>query len=716
MNFRKNYVAQIDEKDCGVATLAMILRYYGSQVPLAQLRTAAQTTQQGTTAFGIKQAAQNYKLTVNAVRATWSQLQAAAVSDPFIVNVVKNKNLAHYYVILKITKTYVYIADPDPVVGLTKLSHAQFLQQWQGIVLFFKPMPDYEPIVTPQQTLWRFLPLFAEHKGILSLIFLTAFLVTLISIASAYFLQVLIDRYIPKQSSSWIMLISASLLLAYVVQAVCSYVQKMMLTAIGQKLSAKIILQYIKHVLTVPLSFFTTRQTGDILARFNDANQIIAVLADSLLTIGLDLLIVVMTAIVLWIQSPLLCGLAFVVLPFYIIIVWFFKRPLERSNRHQLESGAQLDSEVITDVEAIETIKALACEPVSYQRVKHQFTKALHNNWHYVKLDQLQQALKLFIRLAISVIVLWLGSKLVIQHQLSIGQLLAFNSLLLYFINPLQSIIDLQPKLQNAQVANQRLNEILIVAPEDNSQPDIKNSHSCELILQKISYSYGFGAPVLRNINLTIATGDKLAIVGRSGSGKSTLAKLLVHFFVPDTGQILLNQQDISKINPRSLRRLIAYIPQEPALFTGTIKENLLLGADKAVGMREIKQACASAQIKTEIENLPFQYDTYLDEHAATLSTGQKQRLTIARALLSPAQILILDESTSNLDTLTEQALVTELLHSSKTIIFIAHRLAVAKRAPRIIVLKNGEIAEQGTHEQLASQSGIYQHLWQAAQ
>lgn len=291
---------------------------------------------------------------------------------------------------------------------------------------------------------------------------------------------------------------------------------------------------------------------------------------------------------------------------------------------------------------------------------------------------------------------------------------MTYNALLAYFVNPLQNIINLQTKLQSAKVANNRLNEVFLVDSEFTEKRAVKRAEQLvgPIKIENVSYCYGYGKNVLEQINLTIHPGEKLTIVGMSGSGKSTLVKLLVDFFQPNEGQVTINQHNITNIDKKVLRQTINYIPQDPYLFSGTILDNLKLGNRTNVTQSELIKACELAEIKQDIEKMPLQFETLLDEEGSTLSGGQKQRLTIARALLSPAKVLIFDESTSGLDTITESRLVEHLMTlTDKTIIFIAHRLSIAKKTNNVIVMENGRIIESGSHDDLIAKKETYYQL-----
>jgi ATP-binding cassette subfamily C protein/competence factor transporting protein len=553
-----------------------------------------------------------------------------------------------------------------------------------------------------------------KQKKLVGNIILAALLITLISIAGSYFLQTIIDTYIPNNMHSTLAIIALGLIIFYIFQSIFTYAQNFLLAVLGQRLSIEIILGYIRHIFELPMEFFTTRKTGEIVSRFTDASKIIDALASTVVSMFLDVGIVIVMGIILALQSSQLFWITLISLPIYIAIILIFSKAFEKLNQKEMESNAILSSSIIEDIHGIETIKALNSEPQRYQKIDTEFVDFLKKSLAYTKADTLQQALKLFVQLSLNVLILWIGALLVIHNRLSVGQLMTYNALLAYFVNPLQSIINLQPKLQSARVANNRLNEVFLVESEFADSRPIKKVEQLQgpIVFKQVSYHYGYGQDVLKNINLQFNLGDKITIVGMSGSGKSTLVKLLIDFFEPSSGEILINQHPLKLVDKHIIRSFINYIPQEPYIFSGSIEDNLRLGNRANITLAEIEKACKTAMIAADIEKMPLQFNTNLDENGNTLSGGQKQRLTIARALLSPAKILIFDESTSGLDTITEKKLIDNLTKlSDKTIIFIAHRLAVAQRTDKILVLHEGKLVEQGSHAELMRKQGYYYNL-----
>lgn len=712
--FRRIYTPQIDETDCGVAALAMLFKYFGTQVSLAKLRNLAKTNQMGTTILGLVKTAQKFGFETKAIKADMSLFKIKDLPIPFIAHVIKNENLEHYYVVIRVTKNYIKIADPDPTTRIKKMTFDQFEKEWTGVSVFIAPKTTYKPVKENKSSLFSFIPGLLKQKNLLINIVLASLLTTIISIIGSYFLQAVIDTYIPNNMQNTLAIIALGLLVFYIFQSVFYYAQNFLLTILGQRLSIEIILGYIKHIFTLPMDFFATRNTGEIVSRFSDASKIIDALASAALSILLDVGIVIIMGIILCIQNSKLFLLTLVSIPIYSIVIIAFAKPFERLNQKAMESNSVVSSSIIEDIHGIETIKGLSSEDKRYQKIDSEFVDLLKKNLSYNKADILQQALKLFIQLGLEVFILWTGATLVINNNLTIGQLMTYNALLSFFVNPLQNIINLQSKLQSAHVANNRLNEVFLVESEFAKKRPLNDitKFNGPIILQNISYQYGYGVDVLHNINLTIKENEKLTIVGMSGSGKSTLAKLLVNFFEPTTGEILINGHQLKNVDKQVLRKFINYLPQNPYIFSGSILDNLQLGNKEGTKSNDIFMACKIAMIADDIAKMPLQYNTHLDEDATILSGGQKQRIAIARSLLSPAKILILDESTSSLDTITEKQLVKNLLKiKDRTIIFIAHRLSIAHDTDNIIVLDSGKLVEQGSHQELLNKHGYYYDL-----
>lgn len=710
---KKHYRPQVDMRDCGVASLAMIFGYYGSYYSLATLREKAKTNLEGTTALGLVKVAEELGFETQAIQADMTLFDEPDIPYPFIAHVLKEGKLLHYYVVTGADKQFIHIADPDPSVKMTKLSKEDFAKEWSGVSLFMAPTPAYKPHKDKKTGLTAFIPLLTKQKGLIANIVLATLLVTIINIAGSYYLQSIIDTYVPDQMKNTLGIISVGLLIVYILQQILSYGQEYLLIVLGQRLSIDVILSYIKHVFQLPMNFFATRRTGEIISRFNDANNIIDALASTILSIFLDVSIVLIISVVLFFQSSTLFLISLMALPIYSVIIFAFMKPFEKMNNETMEANATLSSSIIEDINGIETIKSLTSEHTSYQKVDREFVAYLKKSFRYAKAESIQKALKKLAQLLLNVFVLWVGARLVMDNQLSMGQLITYNTLLIYFTNPLENIINLQTKLQTAHVANNRLNEVYLVHSEFEEEKPIKelSQTPSTITFEKVSYKYGYGRDILSEIDLEIPAYSKVAIVGISGSGKTTLAKMMVNFYEANTGEVRLNSTNMNQIDKTALRRHVNYLPQQPYVFNGTILENLLLGAKEGTTQEDILRAVEIAEIRADIENMPLNYQTELTSDGAGISGGQKQRIALARALLTDAPVLILDEATSSLDILTEKKIIDNLMKLNKTIIFIAHRLTIAEKSEKVIVLDQGKLIEQGTHEELLTNQGFYYNL-----
>lgn len=713
-SYKRTFVPQIDARDCGVAALASIAKFYGSDYSLAHLRELAKTNKEGTTALGIVKAAQEIGFETRAIQADMSLFDMNDVPYPFIVHVNKEGKLQHYYVVNQTKKDHLIIGDPDPTVKVTKMSKERFSSEWTGVAIFLAPEPSYKPHKDKKNGLMSFLPLIFRQRALIFYIVLASLLVTLINIGGSYYLQGILDEYIPNQMKSTLGIISIGLIITYILQQMMSFSRDYLLTVLSQRLSIDVILSYIRHIFELPMSFFATRRTGEVISRFTDANSIIDALASTILSLFLDVSILTIVGGVLLVQNTNLFLLSLISVPIYIIIIFAFMKPFEKMNNDVMQSNSMVSSAIIEDINGIETIKSLTSEESRYQKIDSEFVDYLDKSFKLSKYSILQTTLKQGAQLILNIVILWFGAQLVMNGHISVGQLITFNTLLSYFTNPLENIINLQTKLQSAKVANNRLNEVYLVESEFSNSQTLTDSQflTGDIRFEDLSYKYGFGRDTLSDINLTIKQGDKVSLVGISGSGKTTLAKMIVNFFEPYKGRITINNNDLKLIDKKTLRQHINYLPQQAYIFSGSILENLTLGANQLISQEDIIRACEIAEIRQDIEQMPMGYQTELSDGAG-LSGGQKQRIALARALLTKAPVLILDEATSGLDVLTEKKVIDNLMAmADKTIIFVAHRLSISERTNQVIVLDQGKVIETGSHHELMTKQGFYHHLF----
>lgn len=680
------YISQVDQRDCGVAALAMILKHYDSSYSLAYLRELTQTSREGTSALGLVEAAKQLGLETQAIRADLDLFKQENLSYPFIAHVVKDGGLQHYYTVFGQAKGQVIVGDPDPSKKVIKMSLEDFDKEWTGVALFFEPGKNYIKYKEKVPGLLSFLPILFRRKGLIAVIVLLSFLVTLVNIIGSYYLQSIIDRLIPQEDYALLTMISLGLCIAYIAQQVFTFFKDYLLHRLGNYLSIAVILPYIKHVLSLPISFFSSRRTGEITSRFGDANTIIDALASTILSIFLDVTIVITLAVALILQNRSLFLMTLTVVPFYVLIILAFYKLFEKENYQLMEANSQVNTAVIDDLRGIETLKSLRVEERRYQEIEVKFHDYLKKSLSKAKWQLTQDGLKTGVQLVFNVFILWYGAQLVMEGQLSSGQLITYNMLLNYFTTPLINIINLQSKIQQAKVANNRLQEVYVVNKEEKGQ--LKDLSFKQLDLKGVSHRFSYQQETLHNIDLTINKGEKIALMGQSGSGKTTLAKILSGYHTKSSGHVSLDKGPISQAE---LRQLVTYVPQQTYVFTGTILENLLLGLEGEVDEQVILRACEQANILADIQKMPLGFQTQVSEDGG-LSGGQKQRLAIARALLSKQPILIFDEATSGLDSDTESRVMANLAKIKRTMIFIAHRNSVLQHVSRVVIMVSGQI------------------------
>lgn len=378
--------------------------------------------------------------------------------------------------------------------------------------------------------------------------------------------------------------------------------------------------------------------------------------------------------------------------------------------------NSKVTSQFVETINGIETIKAFNQENNEKQKTDKLYKKFLKKVFNGNILFLSQQTVTMFVAIVGELVILWFGAAYVIKGELTMGELITFNALLAYFIEPIKNLINLQPSIQTAVVAADRLGEFLDIMPEydDKSEKVVNNKINFDkLIISKLDFRYGTRDLVLKDINLEIYRGEKIAFVGESGSGKTTLAKLLIRLYEQEKGSIKFDSLDLREFPINQIRNNISYISQDTFLFSGTIKENMLFGNPNASN-DDISQVCKMCDLEDYINTLPLKYNTRIEENGKNLSGGQKQRFAIARALLSNPKILIMDETTSNLDYITERSIEKTIKRFSKdmTTIIIAHRLSTIKDCDKIFVFNSGKIIESGKHEILLKQEGYYYQLW----
>jgi ABC-type bacteriocin transporter len=706
-------IKQQDIKDCGAACLAVICKQHSLKYPISKIREVAGTDKQGTNAYGLIKAAEKLGFTAKGVKGNQE-----AFFEPFplpaVAHVVIDQSLLHYVVIHKISKKEIIIA--DPAKGIVKYKPEDFFKIWTGVLILMVPSPTFQKGDHTKGLFARFFGLLIPQKKLLFSIFLASLLFTALGILGAFYFRFLLDEIVPYNLEKTLHIISIGVIALTIFKVLLSAFRSHLLLYLSQKLDISLILGYYHHVLNLPMNFFGTRKTGEVISRLQDASKVRDAISGATLTMMIDTIMVVVGGIILYSQNAFLFGITAIMVPIYAAIVGVFHKPFERMNREQMEKNAALTSYIVESINGIETVKAYNAEEKASFQTETKFVGLLRGIFKLGLSLNMQSSMKGFVQAVGGIVILWIGAHQVMQGNLTMGQLITFNALLAYFLDPIQNLINLQPTMQTAVVAADRLGEILDLDPERSADEDKKirpKSLQGEIAIRNLDFRYGTRHLVLKDINISIAAGEKIAFVGESGSGKTTLIKLLMNFYGAEKGEILFNENNIKDIHMGDLRDKIAYLPQDNFFFSGTIRDNLCLGIDEHTELEKIVEAAKIAKAHEFINELPLRYNTMLEENASNLSGGQKQRLAIARAILKNPDVLIMDEATSNLDSTTEKA-ISDTINDFEgiTTIIIAHRLSTIMRCNRIFVMDKGEIIETGSHQELMNRRGKYYELW----
>lgn len=629
--------------------------------------------------------------------------------------IITDEGLSHFVVIHKIKKDKVTIL--DPAKGVEKKGIDEFFKSFDGILLLIVPNNEFTPGKNKTGgMLSKFIDLLLPQKALFIYSIIGSVILTLLGIASSFFNKILMDEILPYGLKDQLKIFVIGFLVLGVTQIILSAIRQHMLLYLSQKIDIPLLLGYFKHVYKLPMSFFTIRKVGDILTRFSDAGTIKNILTSISLSLIMDIVLASASAVILYIMNSTLFVVILSLTTVSAALIYIFKEPYKKINLKQMEAGARLNSHIIESLKGIETIKILAAEEKSIEKLEIQYITNLKIAFKEGVLSNIQGSISGAVSTIGNLILMYIGAMMVIDGKITLGSLMAFTSLSSYFMEPIGRLIGLQLSIQEASVSLKRISEIYEVDKEQIEEDKIKIEEIIgDIDIENVTFRYGSRSPVLKDVSIKIPKGKKVALVGESGSGKTTISKLLLKYYTPEEGKINISGYDIEEIDIYALRKAMAYVPQNIELFSGSIRENVVLGKDNAT-YEEVKNACENASCNSFIEKLPAKYDTYLDEAGGGLSGGERQRLALARALIKKSKFLILDEATSNLDFISEAKIYDTLFVKGRnlTMLIIAHRLSTIRNCDIIYVLDKGQVVEVGDHETLLKKKGYYYRLYES--
>ncbi len=737
---RYTFVKQHDITDCAAACLAMICLHYKKETTITRLRDMMGTDLKGTNLIGLSRCAESLGFVCQAVRVDREGF-LSRYSLPAIANVVTKEGLSHFVVVFKVSEKYVVVG--DPAKDLMRMETEEFYKNFTGAMLILKPSNGFSGgKVKGQKMMERFIKLLLPQKKLFAYSILASILLTILGIVFSLFNKIIMDEILPYKLKNTLLLVLIIFAVIAITQSVIDFVRQWLMLYLSQKIDIPLMLGYFEHIYKLPMKFFSTRKTGDIITRFSDAFTIKDIFTNIALTLIMDVAMAFITGTILFKMSPALFVIILFMTVISILLVFLFKQPYKKINEEQMQQGSILNSQIIEGLRAVETIKGNANEETELEGIEKEYIKSLRIAFKEGMLSNIQGSISNLVSTAGNLILMYFGIMQVINGDSTLGSFMAFMTLSGYFMDPVGRLVGLQLQIQEAGISMKRMTEILEYEREQScvgGNIDKEDNLSVMLMMNQkwdrdkvyqklkkvegdvevrnVTFRYGNRKPVLKNVSFTVPKGKKVALVGASGSGKSTIAKLLLKYYEPENGEILIDGIDVGEYDNQSLRKAISYVPQTIELFSKSIYDNIRVSRMNA-SLEEVKEAAKAADAHEFIKKLPMQYYTYLEEAGNGLSGGEKQRIALARAFLKDNQFYILDESTSNLDFGTENIIFDMIYHKfhKKSMLIIAHRLATIKNCDEIIVLKEGEIVEQGNHEELLKKKGHYYRLWEMQQ
>jgi len=698
---------QLTANECGAACLAMIVSHFGRRTRVAECRAACEGGRDGTTLGAIAAAARGHGFTCTGLLVTPDAF------DRVRLPAIAHWNGNHFVVVERWSAKEVDIV--DPAVGRRRLAASEFRASFSGAVL---TLAQARPIdrrgKTSESRSWQRAAvgiLRAEWRD-LAWILAASLALQVLALAVPAMTKILIDDVLPGRIKGLMVPLAAGALILALAQSSVAALRGLMLASLQARIDSRLMLGFVDHLLRLPISFFQQRANGDLLMRLSSNAVIREMLTGQLVSVVLDgAFVLVYLGILLW-RDPELGFTAAAFGGLQVALILSTSSPTRTLMQASLAAQAEAQSYIGEVIGAIPTVKASGCERVALERWSARFRTDLRFSYARARLSALIEAGMLGLRVMAQLALLLIGMQAILAGTASLGTTLAMIAIATVFLVPLNSLATTVQRLQIVGASIERIVDVIEHPPEQSgSRVSASPRLSGGIELRNVGFSYERnGTPVVRGVSLSIRPGEHVALVGTSGSGKSTLAMLMIGLYEPTEGEILFDDIPFRELDYPSVRAQFGVVMQEPAIFSGSIRDNLLFG-EKEIPVEGLTRCARLAAIDEEIARLPMGYQTYLAERGSGLSGGQRQRIALARALAHVPRILLLDEATSHLDTVTERRIHERLRELRCTRIVIAHRLSTVRDADRILVLENGAIVEAGTHDELIRANGPYAEL-----
>ncbi|MEM9925663.1 MAG: peptidase domain-containing ABC transporter [Cyanobacteria bacterium P01_D01_bin.50] len=703
------FYAQQSASDCGCACLVMIARHWGKRLAVNRVRDIANVNRSGASLRSLAAASESIGFASKPVKASFDKLRQQSL--PAIVH-WEGK---HYIVVYEINKKHVIVC--DPAIGQRSISHGEFKEKWTGYALLLQPTLGLKEAKEEVTGVWRFYELVKPHSWVLFEVFMASILLQVFGLITPLFTQLLLDRVIVQGSISTLNAVGLGLLIFGLFSIVVNAVRQYLLYHTANRISVAMLVGFLKHTFSLPLSYFESRYVGDITSRIDENSKIQSFLTGETLSIILDLItIVVYLAVMFWYNWQLTLAVLLIVPPFFILAL-ASTSILRKMSREIFNASAEQNSYLIQSLTGIRSVRSMAIENTVRWRWEELLNNVIKKGFRAKIIGTRLQIISGTIDTISSTGLLWYGAYLVIQNQLTIGQLIAFNMLMGNVISPFKRLSGVWNQFQEIMISTERINDVLEAKTEENLLASPRRHISKlrgHIRFDNVTFRYHPESEinVLENLSFEIQPEQTIAVVGRSGSGKTTLSKLMLGLYPPTDGKVFVDGNDVSKVSLKSLRRQVGVVDQDTFLFGGTIQENISVAHPEA-SIEEIMEVARLAGADEFIQKLPMSYETQIGEGGGMLSGGQRQRLVIARALLGNPQLLIFDEATSSLDAETERIIQNNLktILKGRTSLIIAHRLSTVRNADLILVLDKGVLIESGTHDELIAKKGHYYYL-----